>query len=123
MSLKLYYQSFCHKVLIAFYETGVPFEPIFVDLGDEKSSAPFRALWPIAKFPVLRDEARNCTVPESTVIINYLGTHYAGGTRLLPADVDQAWQVQMPLAKTFFSPSFGMLADRFGVNWKVIVSQ
>ena len=32
-------------------------------------------------------------------------------------------QVQMPLAKTFFSPSFGMLADRFGVNWMVIAEQ
>jgi PhnB protein len=32
-------------------------------------------------------------------------------------------KVQMPLAKTFFSPSFGMLADRFGVNWMVIASQ
>lgn len=31
-------------------------------------------------------------------------------------------QVQMPLAKTFFSPSFGMLADKFGVGWMVIVS-
>jgi PhnB protein len=30
-------------------------------------------------------------------------------------------QVQMPLAKTFFSPSFGMLADRFGVHWMVYV--
>ncbi|MGH6967638.1 MAG: VOC family protein [Stellaceae bacterium] len=30
-------------------------------------------------------------------------------------------QVQMPLAKTFFSPSFGMVADRFGVAWMVIV--
>jgi PhnB protein len=29
--------------------------------------------------------------------------------------------VQMPLAKTFFSPRFGMLADRFGVMWMVIV--
>jgi PhnB protein len=29
-------------------------------------------------------------------------------------------QVQMPLTKTFFSPSFGMLADRFGVSWMVI---
>jgi PhnB protein len=27
----------------------------------------------------------------------------------------------MPLAKTFFSPSFGMLADRFGVSWMVYV--
>lgn len=32
-------------------------------------------------------------------------------------------QVQMPLAKTFFSPRFGMVADRFGVTWIVIVPQ
>ena len=30
-------------------------------------------------------------------------------------------QVQMPLGKTFFSPRFGMVADRFGVSWMVIV--
>ena len=27
----------------------------------------------------------------------------------------------MPLGKTFFSPRFGMLVDRFGVSWMVIV--
>jgi PhnB protein len=32
-------------------------------------------------------------------------------------------QVQMPMAKTFFSPRFGMVADRFGVGWMIIVSQ
>ena len=32
-------------------------------------------------------------------------------------------QVHMPLAKTFFSPSFGMVADRFGVSWMVYVEQ
>jgi PhnB protein len=31
-------------------------------------------------------------------------------------------QVQMPLTKTFFSPRFGMVADRFGVSWMVIVA-
>ena len=31
-------------------------------------------------------------------------------------------QVRMPLARTFFSPSFGMLADRFGVAWMVYVA-
>jgi PhnB protein len=30
-------------------------------------------------------------------------------------------QVQMPLAETFFAPRFGMVADRFGVSWMVIV--
>jgi len=32
-------------------------------------------------------------------------------------------KVQMPLAKTFFSQRFGMVADRFGVSWMVIVAQ
>lgn len=31
-------------------------------------------------------------------------------------------QVQMPLTKTFFSPCFGMVADRFGVAWMIIVT-
>ena len=32
-------------------------------------------------------------------------------------------QVQQPLIKTFFSPKFGMVADKFGVNWMVLVQQ
>jgi len=32
-------------------------------------------------------------------------------------------QVQMPIGKTFFSPRFGMVADRFGVSWMVVVPQ
>jgi PhnB protein len=32
-------------------------------------------------------------------------------------------QVQMPLTKTFFSPRFGVVADRFGVSWMVYVAQ
>jgi PhnB protein len=29
----------------------------------------------------------------------------------------------MPLGKTFFSPRFGMVSDRFGVKWMVIIPQ
>ena len=32
-------------------------------------------------------------------------------------------KVMMPLGKTFFSPRFGMLADKFGVHWMVLVPQ
>jgi PhnB protein len=38
------------------------------------------------------------------------------------AALSDGGQVQMPLAKTFFSPAFGMVADRFGVSWMVIVT-
>jgi uncharacterized glyoxalase superfamily protein PhnB len=31
-------------------------------------------------------------------------------------------QVTMPMGKTFFSPKFGMLADKFGVGWMVLVA-
>ena len=32
-------------------------------------------------------------------------------------------KVQMPMTKTFFSPRFGMVADRFGVSWMVYVAE
>ena len=39
------------------------------------------------------------------------------------AALAEGGQVHMPLAKTFFSSRFGMLADRFGVPWMVVVAQ
>lgn len=36
--------------------------------------------------------------------------------------LSQGGQVQMPLSKTFFSSSFGMVADKFGVGWMVLVA-
>src|SRR5262249_8805577 len=87
MTLKLYFHplsSFCHKALIALYENRIAFERIIVDLRDEASRAAFRAVWPMAKMPVLRDEARNRTVAESTIIIEFLDAHYGGPTRFLP---------------------------------------
>jgi PhnB protein len=43
----------------------------------------------------------------------------AEAKRLFDALADGG-QVQMPLGKTFFAKSFGMVADRFGVGWMVI---
>ena len=37
------------------------------------------------------------------------------------AALSERGQVQMPLGKTFFAKSFGMVADRFGVGWMIIV--
>jgi PhnB protein len=39
------------------------------------------------------------------------------------AALSEGGQVQLPLTKTFFSPRFGMLSDRFGVGWMIMVPQ
>ena len=39
--------------------------------------------------------------------------------RRLFAALSDSGEVKMPLSKTFFSPSFGMLTDRFGISWMV----
>lgn len=98
MTLKLYFHplaSFCWKPLIALYENGIAFEPLLVDLMDEASAAAFKAVWPMAKFPVLRDEARGCTIAESSIVVEYLDAHYPGTVRFVPADADGAWRVRM----------------------------
>jgi glutathione S-transferase len=97
VSLTLYMHplaSFCQKVLIAFYENDTPLEPRIVDLADETSRAEFLKIWPIGRMPVLRDEARDRTIPESSVIIEYLAQHYPGKMQLVPTDVDLARQTR-----------------------------
>lgn len=97
MSLELFFHplsSFCHKTLIALYENATPFEPRIVNLGDADEHAAFLKVWPIGKFPVLRDNARNVVIPESSIIIEYLARYYPGGTSLVPDDPDLARHVR-----------------------------
>ncbi|PDS77350.1 glutathione S-transferase family protein [Rhizobium sp. L43] len=87
--------SFCHKVLIALYENGTPFDNRIVDLSDENSRADLFRFWPIGKMPLLRDEARDSTIPETSIIIEYLEHYYPGRGRLLPLEIDRALQVRL----------------------------
>ena len=48
-------------------------------------------------------------------------TDEADAQRLFAA-LGEGGEVQMPLGKTFFSPAFGMVADRFGVSWMVVAN-
>jgi glutathione S-transferase len=98
LSLKLYFHplsSFCHKALIALYENGTPFSPQIVNLMDAGEREALVRLWPIGKFPVLRDEARGVTIPESSIIIEYLDRHFSGSTRFIPADAALAHEVRL----------------------------
>ena len=98
MSLTLHFHplsSFCWKALIALYENDITFTPNSINLGDPAERAALLRLWPVGKFPVLRDAARGETVPESSVIIEYLDRHYPGPTKFIPDDVDSAWQTRL----------------------------
>jgi glutathione S-transferase len=89
MSLTLYahpFAAYCWKVLIALYENGTPFHYRRVD--DAAGFAELEALWPLKKFPVLKND--DASVIESSVIIEYLMLRHPGIVPLIPHDIDAA---------------------------------
>lgn len=60
--------------------------------------------------PAFQGFALSLTVPSAAEAESLFAALGAGG------------QVQMPLTQTFFSPRFGMVADRFGVSWMIYVA-
>ncbi|HYI40384.1 MAG TPA: glutathione S-transferase family protein [Allosphingosinicella sp.] len=98
MALILHYHpfsSFCQKVLVALYEREVPFEGVVLDFSDPEQKAAFERLWPMGKFPVLRDDALGVTIPESSAIVEYLDRAHPGPPPLVPADPDLALKARL----------------------------
>jgi glutathione S-transferase len=98
MALTFYFHplsSYCHKALIALYENATPFVAKVVNLQDPAESEAFRKLWPVRKFPLLHDADRDRTIPESSIIIEYLDQYYPGRTRFIPSDPDVARETRL----------------------------
>ncbi len=95
MTLKLYLHplsSFCWKVLIAFYESGIPFEPVTINLMDPSARADYLKLSPFAKIPTLVDGDR--VVNETSIMIEYLAIKFPAAAKLLPKDSAEALKVR-----------------------------
>jgi glutathione S-transferase len=89
MSLTLYahpFAAYCWKALIALYENATPFTYRVVE--DAAGWAELASLWPISKFPLLRDG--DATIVESSIIVEYLMRRYPGTTRMIPLNDDAA---------------------------------
>lgn len=85
------FSSYTWKVLIALYENATPFT--FRMVEDPENKATLDRLWPLGKFPVLREG--ETVVIETSTIIEYLQTHHPGATTFLPADPAAALEVRM----------------------------
>lgn len=91
------FSSYCQKVLIALYENDVDFETR--TLGeDEGAYEELVATWPVKRFPMLKDGAKN--IHEATTIIEYLQVRYPGPVRLIPAN--EAFAVEVRMLDRFF---------------------
>ena len=93
MPLTLYahpFASYCWKVLIALYENATPFTYRAVE--DAAAWAELESLWPIKKFPLLRDD--DSTIAESSIIVEYLMRRYPGTTQFIPENDDASLRVR-----------------------------
>ncbi|MBX7196996.1 MAG: glutathione S-transferase family protein [Sandaracinus sp.] len=96
MTLELHFHplaSYCHKVLIALYESEIAFTPRLLDLADPAAAAAHVALWPVGKMPLLVDAGR--VVPESTIILEHLATTIPRASWLLPAEPEAALETRL----------------------------
>ena len=96
MTLQLFahpFSSYCQKVLIALYENDTPFEFRMLGPDQPENQAELRRLWPVGKFPVLRDGAQ--TVIEASTIIEHLQIGHPGPAPMIPADAAAAIEVRM----------------------------
>ncbi|MGQ3018267.1 glutathione S-transferase family protein [Phenylobacterium sp.] len=85
------FSSYCQKALIAFYENDVPFT--YRMLEEPGVGAEFESLWPIKRFPILRENDQ--VVVEATSIIEYLQVRHPGPVRLIPDDPELALEARM----------------------------
>lgn len=98
MSYTLYahpFSSYCWKALIALYEKELPFEYKIVE--SEEAMKALRGHWPLGKFPVLVDDAKDeggAPVIESTTIIEYLDLRHYERAPLIPANTVDALDVR-----------------------------
>jgi PhnB protein len=77
----------------------------------------------IGETEILASDGRCLGQPSFQGISLTLTVSSAAEVERLFAALGEGGQVQMPLTKTFFSPQFGMVADRFGVSWMLYVAK
>ena len=90
--MKFYYfplSTYSQKALIALHEKNIPFKPEIVNLFEDAARAEYRKVYPMGKVPLLMLDDGHL-IPESSIIIEYLDSHFDSGPRLIPSDPDES---------------------------------
>ena len=108
------------EMLMRFKESPEPPQPGMVPPGSEDKV--MHASFRIGDTTVLASDGQCLGKPSfQGFSLSLTAPAEAEIDRLFAALADGG-QVQMPLTKTFFSPRFGMVADRFGVSWMLYMA-
>jgi PhnB protein len=107
-------------MLMRFKENPDPVEPGMVPPGAEHKV--MHASFRIGDTTVLASDGRCLGRPSFQGFSLSLTVPDAVEAERLFAALADGGQVQMPLAKSFFSSRFGMVADRFGVGWMIVAA-
>jgi len=108
-------------MLMRFKESPEPAQPGMIPPGSEDKV--MHASFRIGDTTVMASDGRCLGQPSfQGFALSLAVPSEAEADRLFTA-LAEGGQVHMPLTKTFFSPRFGMVADRFGVSWMILVGQ
>lgn len=129
----LFFDGRCDEAL-AFYRSALGAEETmlmrFKDCPDpndrarmtpESADKVMHASFRIGETEVLASDGRCMGQPDFKGFALTLNAATDAEADRLFAALSDGGQVQMPLASTFFASRFGMVVDRFGVSWMVIV--
>ena len=107
-------------MLMRFKDSPEPHQPGMIPPGSENKvmHAGFR----IGDTTLMASDGRCLGKPTFQGFALSLSVPNDAEAERLFAALGDGGQVQMPMTKTFFSSRFGMVADRFGVPWMVIVA-
>ncbi len=108
------------EMLMRFKDSPEPAQPGMVPPGAENKV--MHSSFRIGDTVVMASDGRCMGQPTFQGFSLSLTVPNEGEAERLFAAVGDGGQVQMPLTKTFFSPRFGMVADRFGVSWMIVVA-
>jgi PhnB protein len=106
-------------MLMRFKDSPVPSDPAMVPPGSE--SKVMHMSFRIGDSEILASDGCNRGDAKFDGFSLSLNVANEEEAQRVFAALGEGGQVRMPLAKTFFSTCFGMLADRFGVGWMIIV--